>query len=332
MATKTNSGAENMDSAQNPPSGGGLLDFWTPIIVAFAIGAGLMVASDHLLRFGETARLLVLEIGIAFVVGGVVAFTIERYMRRRKEVEDFVREQKIEKNIFLYLFRTALTSELVDEMYQMLFTRKFIRQNLEISIKLRRLNGEELKDCNDPSLLVLTQTVTYNAKNMTDQVAKHHVSPQEYTLVPHTKFLQPFTRFSVTCGNDKQELVTKEDFKGRVTNPKGGIWHYLDAPSVDVPEEQVVKVISEVQMVCRETDTKTWLTYYPAERLTLSVEVEPDLQDTLEFAVDQSHRLSLKPHDSLTTDGRKRYGWELGRPILPHQGIIIYWRRRTKSV
>lgn len=330
MNTETSFGTQKMDSTQNPSLDGGKASFWTPIIAAFLVGAGLMAASELLLRYGEIAHLLILEIGIAFVVGAVLSLTIERYMRTRKENEDSAREQKIEKNIFLYLFRTALSPDLVDEMYKMLFTKKFIRQNLEISINLRRLNDEELKDCNDSNLLLLTQTVTYDAKNVTDQVANHHVSPQEYTLVPHAKFVQPFKRFSVTCGKDKQELVTEEHFKGRVTNPNGGIWHYLEAPAVDVPEDQIVTVVSEVQLVCRETDIKTWLTYYPAERLSLTVKVDKDLNDILEFAVDQSHRLPLKPHDSPTTDGRKCYGWKLDKPILPHQGIVLYWRRKAK--
>ena len=332
MTTKANSGTEEIDSVQDPSTGDFARSLWRPIILQLAAGGVLMVASHYLPWFGEIGRSLVLEIGIAFVVGGLVAISIERYMEERKNAEELARERRIEKNIFQYLFQTALSPDLVNEMYQMLFTRKFIRQNLTIAFKLRHLNEEEQKDCKELGLLVLTQKVTYDAKNVTDQAAMHHVSPQEYTLVPHPMYLQPFKTFSVTCCNVKQELVAKQDFAGRVRNPDGGIWHYLDAPSADVPKDQVVTVVSEVEMVCRETDSKTWLTYYPAEHLTLSVEVGPDLQDKLEFAVDQSHRLRLTPHDSLTADGRKRFGWVLGKPILPHQGIVLYWRRRPDRV
>src|SRR5437763_15863858 len=106
-------------------------------------------------------------------------------MRGKQNSEDTKREKEMQSNIFMALFRTALPDDLVHEMYQMLFTRRFIRQNLEIAIKLRPLTADEQKKCSVPTPLVLTQTVTYNAKNISDDWASHHVSPQEYALFSH---------------------------------------------------------------------------------------------------------------------------------------------------
>jgi hypothetical protein len=214
-------------------------------------------------------------------------------------------------------------------MYQMLFTRRFIRQNLGIAIKLRPLTADEQKKCDVPGALVLTQTVTYDAKNISDGWASHHVSPQEYALIPHPTLSHPFKTYTASCGSKIERLDGKARFTDRVTNPGNGIWYYLEAPKINVPKDGVVTVVSTIELICRETDTKTWLTYYPAERLTLTVELDKGLQDQLEFAVDQSHRLPLEPDDRKTPDGRKIYGWKLEKPILPHQGIVVYWRLKT---
>ena len=297
--------------------------------MTFAIGVSLMLVSDYVGDHHEKLRSVVLELGIGFVVGAIVAATIENYMRGKQKIEDTKREKELESNIFMALFRTALPDDLIHEMYEMLFTRRFIRQKLEIAIKFRPLTADEQEKCNVPDALVLTQTVTYDAKNISDSLASHHVSPQEYALIPHPVLSHPFKTFIGTCGLKTETLDSEAQFKDLVTNPGNGIWFYLKAPKINVPKDSVVTIVSTIELVCRTTDIKTWLTYYPAERLTLTVELDKALQDHLEFAVDQSHRLALEPDNSKTSDGRVIYGWKLEKPILPHQGIILYWRPKS---
>jgi hypothetical protein len=331
MATENQTMLSPDAEKKSNPNDGQPPRLWLEVLVTFAIGVALMLVSDYVGNEHEKLRSVVLELGIGFVVGAIVAATIESYMRRKQKIEDTKREREMESNIFMALFRTALPDDLVHEMYQMLFTRRFIRQNLEIAIKLRHLTADEQKKCSVPTALVLTQTVTYNAKNISDGWASHRVSPQEYALIPHPTISHPFKSFTATCGSQIESLDSEARFKGLVTNPGNGIWYYLEAPNVNVPKDDVVTVVSTVELICRETDIKTWLTYYPAERLKLTVELEKGLQDQLEFAVDQSHRLSLEPDDGKTSDGRTIYGWKLEKPILPHQGIILYWRPKTKT-
>jgi len=293
---------------------------------ALAIGSLLMVASDYIEATHDKIRPLVLELGIGFVVGGVIAFTIEYYMRSRKELEDKKRDEQLQSNVFRALFGTALSPELVHEVYQNIFTRKFARQNLEIAITLRPLTDEEQATYNVPALLVLTQTVTYDAKNISDDVADYHVHPQEYILISHPMFLQPFHTFTASCGSNLKSL-NKPDIAKCVHLSEDGIWHKLAVPEISVPEGGVVHVISKVEMVCRDTDIKTWLTYHPADRLKLKVELDKALLGQFEFAVDQSHRLPL---NVVPSDTPRVYEWKLEKPILPYQGIILYWRRKNR--
>jgi hypothetical protein len=331
-----------MDTRNQPPLATGAKEksnpnngrpprLWLEVLVTFAIGVALMLVSDYVGNTHEKLRSVILELGIGFVVGAIVAATIESYMRSRQKIEDKEREREMESNIFMALFRTALPDDLVHEMYQMLFARRFIRQNLEIAIRFRRLTDDEKKICSVPAALVLTQSVTYNAKNISDGWASHRVSPQEYALFPHPTMNHPFKSFTASCGSETVTLESAALSKGLVTNPGNGIWYYLEAPKINVPKDHVVIVVSTIELICRETDIKTWLSYYPAERLKLTVELDTGLQDQLEFAVDQSHRLSLEPDDGKTSDGRTIYGWKLDKPILPHQGIILYWRPKMKT-
>lgn len=308
---------------------------WIEVLIAFSGGVALIWASNCIPHNYLKLHLhsVVLEFGIGLVVGAIVAVTIESYMRGKQKIEDTKREKQIASNIFMALFRTALPDDLVHEMYQMLFTRKFIRQDLLIAIHLRPLTAEEQNICKVQDALVLTQTVTYKAKNISDSSACYRVQPQEYVLFPHPTLEHPYKSFSVSYGSEKISLDSEACFRGLVTNPGNGIWYYLEkAPKIDVPEGAEATVVSTIEMICRETDIKTWLTYYPAECLTLTVDLADSLHDQLEFAVDQSHRLQLEPYTSRTSDGRTIYGWKLDKPILPHQGIVLYWRPKTGTL
>jgi hypothetical protein len=327
MSTNNQLAVPKRASDKSNPNNGKPPRLWLEVLLAFGIGLGLMFVSEYVEHSYEKLRSVVLELGIGFVVGAIVAATIESYMRSKQKIADTKREREMESNIFMALFRTALPDDLVHEMYQMLFTRRFIRQKLEIAIMLRPVTPDEQKTCSVPDALVLTQTVTYEAKNISDGLASHHVSPQEYALIPHPTLNHPFKTFTASCpGVSPVNLDTAASFKGRVTNPDEGIWHYLEAPTIEVPKDRVVTVISTIELICRKIDIKTWLTYYPAERLRLTVSLDKALQGQLEFAVDQSHRLSLEPFTETGADGSTIYGWKLEKPILPHQGIILYWR------
>jgi hypothetical protein len=288
----------------------------------------------------EFWHLLCLELGLGLVVGCVISLTIEAYMRSQKEQEDREREEEIRKDVFVALFETALSKELVNEMQAALISPGFVRRHLEITISLRALTPEE----DEPSsqmqagppageLLVLQQRVQFRAQNTTNKIAQYQSDPREYMVIKHPEFPIPFKEYRMSCGKQVQHLSGQAivDAERKNRRPEdGGIWYRLGPMTVEVRPKEEVAVSSVVERVCRYADTKTFRTTQPAMGIVLTVVLEDRaLYDRLEFAVDQAHRKPLVPCASSKLKTPMTYQWELRSPLLPSQGVILHWRPKS---
>jgi hypothetical protein len=298
-----------------------------PIAFSFVAGAALIAWAKNVENASteQLFRDVVLELGVALLIGGILASTIEFYMRKQKDAEDAEHLREIESNVFFALFGTALPNNVVRMMYDILFFPRFLRRSLVITIKLRELSETE-KQC-DPTatnLLVLNQVVTYTAHNVSRGDAIHCVEPQEFILVPHMQFPQPFRSFTATPFGGAPVIT---DVQKCSSPDPDHVQYHLTTKEVSVPEGDKVNVVSEIELVCRDTDMRTWLTYYPADDLKLRVELSAELEGQLDLAVDQSHHDALTV-DKHTTDHHRKFGWEITRPVLPYQGVVVFWRRK----
>jgi hypothetical protein len=318
-----------------------LLRLWLPVILSVLLGAAFVLwavvikltpstPDDAWTR--EFGHLFFLELGMGLIVGSVLALTIERYMRYQKQVEDRREEEKIRKNVFDALFGTAVSGELVTEMYKALFEPHFSREQLEIRFVFRELTAEEMSHTSEHDLIVLQQIVSFRARNLTDQVVNHTIFAREYLLIEHPDFKIPFKEFRMK-GSDQTIHLKGTGLLEVVDRSTGAeeseMWHTMGPLTVSVDPKAVAEVCTVVEKVCRDTDTKTWITKHAAENLTLKVALaNRQLYEALEFAVDQSHRQKLKKSDSSAVESAMSYEWTLDCPVLPCQGIILHWRRR----
>jgi hypothetical protein len=274
---------------------------------------------------------LLLELGLACIVGAIVSITIEAYMRDQKKKEDRIYEERIHKNIFEALFETALPSELVAEMYKSLFVPKFIREQLEINFTFRHLTDEEKQAAPGDDLLVIQQTVKFNARNTTGRSVTHSVAAREYMLIDHPSFKAPFKEFRMKGSTEGDTVhLAGDTLASLVIKPtEDKTWYDLSRQSVTVHPNEYAHTCSVVEKVCRYEDTKTWITKYAASGLKLTVTLlAKDLYEALIFSVDQSHREELKKADSSAVKSPMSYQWDLNHPILPYQGIMLHWRKK----
>jgi hypothetical protein len=323
------------NNSQEPFDWKGYLRFFLPPLIFLLIGTLLIlyVAKDKSGKEETYWDAFFLELGLGFQVGCVISLTIETYMRFREKKEDVAREERVNRNIFEALFRTALPPELVQEMYAALFNPKFVREDLRVTYTFSPLIKKEGKPDFVQDLLVLQQIVSYTARNVIDKTAKHSVRSKEYLLLEYPGFDSPFKQFHMR-GSDARAAIhlTGNEIREVVMNysahEKDKIWYTLGERTVEVLPGECAEVRTVVEKVCRYADTKTWITKTAAKNLTLSVVVTDEkLYEELEFSVDQSHRqdLTLKPHDPKNP---MSYEWSLDYPILPNQGIILHWRPR----
>jgi flagellar basal body-associated protein FliL len=280
----------------------------------------------------ELEHFVVLEIGIAFITGCVVALTVELFMRNRAQREHEVHRQEISESIFFALFRTAITNDLITEMYKALLVPKFMRENLEVKYNFIPLPGQEEVSLDDKKRLILKQTISFKARNITDQRVTYTIRPQDEVVIKHDGYTVPFKELLMEVENpnsyypieDNKVHLSGSSLATKITT--NGMSSILEVQKVRVDPKQCVQVLLVTEKVCRYADMEAWVTAHAAKDLKLIVELSDKQFSNLEFCAHQTHRQPLVPVPSSATEAPTSYTWRLDYPILPYQGVMLRWR------
>jgi len=317
-----------------------LRQFILIVMVAFGIGAGLIWFS-YRVKEGkfldkDLGHFLLLEIGIAFITGCVIAGTVEVFMRNRSERTQEQYKIEIAESVFKALFGTAIPDELVSEMYLALFVPKFVREEIDIKYRFEPLKVQAALPL-DARKLRVRQEISFLARNVTDKTVNHTSAPREDILIadeensvtPFKEFLMEIEGVSNSGAGEKIHLKTPKELHDATTSE--GMRYQLRTQTLEVGPSQSVRVLLAIDKICRYADTDTWVTSYSAKSLKLSVEVAGNPLPDLEFWVDQSHRQKLVRVPESGRINPLSQEWRLNFPILPYQGVMLRWRPKTSA-
>lgn len=309
------------------------------VLVVFGIGA-VLIGFSYRVKEGkfldkDLLHFLLLEIGIAFITGCVIAGTVEVFMRNRGERTQEQYKIEIAESVFKALFGTAISDELVSEMYLALFVPKFVREEIEIKYRFEPLKVQPALPL-DARKLRVRQEISFRALNVTDTTVNHTTAPREDLLIadpdnPATPFKE-FLMEIVGAGNSSkagQRIHLQEVEELRKATTREGMRYQLKPQTLEVGAGHSVRVLLVIEKICRYADTDTWVTSYSAKHLKLSVEVAGNPFPDLEFSVDQSHRQKLVRVPESERRNASSYEWRLDFPILPYQGVMLRWRPKT---
>jgi hypothetical protein len=312
------------------------------VLVVFGIGAALIWLSYRVKQGKfvdeDLGHFLLLEIGIAFITGCVIAGTVEVFMRNRGERTQEQYKIEIAESVFKALFRTAIPEELVSEMYLALFVPKFVREEIEIRYRFEPLKVQPGLPL-DARKLRVHQEISFQALNVTDTTVNHTSAPREDILIADPDNVEtPFKEFLMEIvgadnSSGRQKIHLQEPAELREATTRDGMRYQLKTQTLySVRPRQSVRVLLAIDKICRYADTDTWVTSYSAKGLRLSVEVAGNPRPDLEFWVDQSHRQKLIRVPQSERKNGLSQEWRLNFPILPYQGVMLRWRPKTSLI
>lgn len=260
------------------------------------------------------------DIGIAGVVGYILAITFERLsadeFRRLTEEE----RAAIKKDVFFYVLGHDLPQEIRDEISTQILKSLFIRRNLTLIFELEEIKAPDTGD----SYMLTTCTMSYDIKNLTkvkqlfplnSSVDKSPVT----SLAGETKFVH----LSVKGSEQPFDLDEKQLAKMCAENENEILLHPgPDKPIVVLPGRMTTVAITyQTVRFLRRGHLDFVFTTHTCE-LDLSVRVRnPNVKVfATAYANSELKEVDLKHRPSFGI-----YNWKIDRPLIAYQSISITW-------
>jgi hypothetical protein len=336
------------------------------IRASYAYAAGFFVLGAffvQLKRPGEGhpiwdwAVRLLHEVGMALLVGCVVAITFELSLHQYQEAEQRRRQAAIEKDAIKYLLGYGIEKDVMDEVHQSVFSTKLVRQDQKVKY--------EFACAKKPGHVRLTTEVRYWLKNLSSEPQYYKLEhyfhsihdsseePDQYTNLVVT-FPTTSDRMPIVLGVDELRKIQNEislpshsDSEGgakqkanhdpsvsageprkvvvSLFNKAGTIQHHigLKDPLLIPPGDRVLVHYAYIQTK-RNADMVTYYTTHPTTSFSVTAMLSDANVHNLKLEADSAHRLEPKA-DHLQGPNPHNYEWHLEKAVLPGQGIEIYW-------
>ncbi|MGH7171180.1 MAG: hypothetical protein ACRELG_12960 [Gemmataceae bacterium] len=292
----------------------------------------------------EFWHLLLLEIGIAIFVSFFIAATLEfilhhrveeehkRYMQQQERIHKRQMEEQ-QRNLFKYLFGFHINPRLGGEIFQTLQdASKFHREYCALLFEFDTLADADRKryarDCKyADELIVVRLRVSYQIHNSAP-------SPQKFTVEPY--FMNPlqldgmadeFIVFEVNGCEAADKCVEagvwgEEKLRSKFTSE--GLRRQLHLGDICVNPTRPTHVCYTYRMVMRSTDCHSWISVLPMDSLKIQASIVDSHLD-LDFGVETAHREEVTAFGNARHALSKVWEWHIEDPLLPNQGIILYW-------
>ncbi|MEN3368878.1 MAG: hypothetical protein V7609_1021 [Verrucomicrobiota bacterium] len=287
------------------------------------------------------------EVGVAFIVAGILGVTFEISMRRREERQHARHVEEIERaglsSLLGYLMPVAISDEV-----RRVFEEKILRSNLKVTFTFGAA-PPGLRDSHD--LLMVTVRVEYDLVNLTRKATRYSIDHGFETILALGSSHNQFVRLEVMRGDE----VVLHWPHGRSANlvqpnsPKPCIRTLVVHDSVVIApgteggpaSEDVVHVVVEHQVVRRHSDQDSWTTWLPADRLDVEAVVAPGFLLDLDFHLERTHPIQFVEDKLSQTDRRwclpskeiEKNGEKetVSVGVLPYQGFTLYWFPRDSA-
>jgi hypothetical protein len=292
-------------------------------IISVAMGTIVELDADVRKDTGYGSLLkahLLAELGIAFIVGTIVAVVIEQRAQRQSDVDHDRRRQQIEQDIFRHLFGFGLPQPIATELIGTIFNSTFTRSDFRVNWQFDEApSSPAQRDVGNVNVLTtVSYLLTNTSRGAEDYVIKHYFE----NVVPLSENVSGFVE--VTCNAGGNHVCTKGEALRMITK-RHGIRVGFELGKLTVAPEVPVRVAFTYKTLRRRSDCEVWITTLPTLGVTLEVDVSPSLA-ALVFQPDASHRSEPSADPSTMVAGSRLKRWEIKNGLLPFQGVVMYWR------
>lgn len=270
---------------------------------------------------------LFVNIGSAILISRIVAAFVgyEEHKVRDDFFEKYIDEQRtfyderireVAQSSFRGVYQSRFPDELINEVLEVGFSSKFIRENLTLDYKLR--NAPK-----DIEAVIVEATAEYRVRNISTESAELKISiavpnPIDKELKEHCGVIQYRKNYEII---DCKDAI--KDFRFRMAqSDEPNI--YADLDSVRLSPGEYCHVVLVYSMAKEVEDTELMRTGMPTMGLNVTIHDETE-GDNLRIIATAVHRCPLR--DISPPGDRRVKEYRSEHFFLPNQGFIWAWKQ-----
>lgn len=253
------------------------------------------------------------EFGFAFLIAFVISMAIERAAHREFNDTINLRITELQHAVFKAIYFHEIEPKLIAEVEETIFRAPFMRHNHHQTYHLTLISAKDL-DPNNPRLpdfqiMKCDMTMSYEVRNISRE-------DQDFTLKIAVESTHPVLRDYVRIHKIKINGVDAEIPK---TSDSEGFRHF-ERIIKNIPPGGRVKITAAWQALKDPDDTEVWRSFYPSDGMTLGVHFPEQVR------MRGAHALHRQEITSKEIEGSSYAEWSIDNAVLPHQGIVFWWR------
>jgi hypothetical protein len=275
------------------------------------------------------------EVGIAFIISGLIAFMVEFNFHKREEQKAVRERAEIAKSVFNYLLGSLAPpwlTQKVSDLYKM----KLVRENIVVTYtfedppqEVERLNPHRQPDIHE--ILKVFVELRYRLRNLTDQQIPVDIS---HGFTPSVPLPAKYTRFTDLVITDNKgtpikqwhENCTDKTIHCPVASDEERLgWKNREirvTQDLFIDRQDTLDVVVKLRAIRWRNDHATWVTRLPADNIKVIVNNEKCT--AIEFMLDAAHPNQFKQTPSM-------WEWESTGESIPFQGFTLHWFPSAKE-
>jgi hypothetical protein len=279
--------------------------------------------ADHGLGLLGVIVLLAKELGVAFIVAGIIAWSIEEQARERDNQRAMQLRQDVANDAVFALYGLRHKKDFIKAVVETNLEARIVRENLSLRYVVRTLSANEAAEIkpSDPDdalqrFVVLEMTSSYRFRNVS--AASEELSIRYAIALRHGPGPRRITRASYVSLDGKP--LTDDQIASALTSGMHDDELRYAWPR-RIPAGKTLDVLIVARCVKERSDNEVWGSFFPTmEGAQLSLSVLEGMRfgvrpvTSAELAVEQGEPSSTSR------------SWRMGGPLLRHNSLVFWWR------
>lgn len=257
------------------------------------------------------------ELGFGCLIALVLIVFVERSAREEQAHSVEKQRAAISENVFKGVFSLHTPLPIVEAVSSQIFKAKVIREHHK-----NDYHFTEIANPSNQRFLQVDVTADYRLRNIADEEIRVPIR-LGFPVPPLELFADRVKVHKISI--DGRELTAEEIEAGdkSAEDPPNRIRYAWYHP---VAGRAAIHVVANYTLIKERSDNEVWQTLYPGLGMELTANINVQ---GLEFGVHALHEKKVSKLSGVGNTGTHR--WVLNEAVLPHQGMILWWRPENFS-